>query len=88
MSFTIPGYNRGNANPASHERPKRKYAFIKAHRGEFDVRTMCDVSRGSFYEWLQNPVFADGISMAAAGFRCGLCVIGTTVIMGALPSAC
>jgi transposase InsO family protein len=33
--------------------------FIKAHRGEFDVRTMCEtlgVSRSSFYEWLQNPV--------------------------------
>jgi putative transposase len=41
------------------DRPKRIYAFIKAHRDEFDVRTMCKtlgVSRSSFYEWLLNPV--------------------------------
>jgi putative transposase len=41
------------------ERPKRIYAFIKAYRNEFDVRTMCQVlgvSRSSYYEWLQHPL--------------------------------
>jgi putative transposase len=41
------------------ERPKRIYAFIKAHRNEFDVRTMCrvlGVSRSSLYEWIHHPV--------------------------------
>lgn len=41
--------------------PKGLYAFIEAHREEFDVRTMCQVlgvSRSSFYDWLQNPISA------------------------------
>lgn len=41
------------------DRPAKLYAFIQAHRDEFDVRMMCQVlgvSRSSFYDWLQNPV--------------------------------
>ena len=36
-----------------------KYAFIKAHRGEFDSAVMCrllDVSRSGFYGWLRKPL--------------------------------
>ena len=36
-----------------------KYAFIKAHRREFDTAVMCrllDVSRSGFYEWLRHPL--------------------------------
>jgi len=36
-----------------------KYAFIKAHRREFETAVMCrllDVSRNWFYEWLRNPL--------------------------------
>lgn len=43
------------------EQPKGLYAFIEAHREEFDVLTMCQVlgvSRSSFYDWLQNPISA------------------------------
>ena len=35
------------------------YAFIKAHRSEFDTAVMCrllDVLRSGFYEWLRNPL--------------------------------
>jgi hypothetical protein len=35
-----------------------KYAFIKAHRREFDTAVLCrllDVSRSGFYEWLRTP---------------------------------
>lgn len=35
------------------------YAFIKAHRREFDTAVMCrllDVSRSGFYECLRNPL--------------------------------
>ena len=35
------------------------YAFIKAHRREFDTAVMCrllDLSRSGFYEWLRNPL--------------------------------
>ena len=35
------------------------YAFIKAHRHEFDTAVMCrllDVSRSGFYEWLRKPL--------------------------------
>jgi putative transposase len=38
---------------------RAKYAFIKAHRGEFDTAVMCrlhDVSRSGFYEWLRKPL--------------------------------
>ena len=34
-----------------------KYAFIRAHRGEFGVRAMCRVLRvhfSGFYAWLKN----------------------------------
>jgi putative transposase len=37
---------------------RAKYAFIKAHRNEFDTATMCrvlQVSRSGFYEWLRHP---------------------------------
>ena len=36
-----------------------KYAFIKAHRREFDTAAMCrllDVSRSGFYDWLRQPL--------------------------------
>jgi len=36
-----------------------KYAFIRAHRREFDTAVMCrllDVSRSGFYEWLRKPL--------------------------------
>ncbi len=36
-----------------------KYAFIHAHRGEFDTAVMCrllDVSRSGFYQWLRHPL--------------------------------
>jgi putative transposase len=36
-----------------------RYAFIKAHRGEFDTAVMCrlpDVSRSGFYGWLCKPL--------------------------------
>ena len=36
-----------------------KYAFIKAHRREFDTAVMCrllDVSRSGFYKWLRKPL--------------------------------
>jgi putative transposase len=38
---------------------RMKYAFIKAHRREFDTAVMCrllDVSRSGFYEWLRHPL--------------------------------
>jgi putative transposase len=38
---------------------RAKYAFIKAHRSEFDTALMCrvlEVSRSGFYEWLRKPV--------------------------------
>lgn len=38
---------------------RAKYAFIKAHRNEFDTATMCrvlQVSRSGFYEWLRHPL--------------------------------
>ena len=36
-----------------------KYAFIKAHRSEFNTAVMCrllDVSRSGFYQWLRSPL--------------------------------
>lgn len=38
---------------------RARYAFIKAHRNEFDTATMCrvlQVSRSGFYEWLRHPL--------------------------------
>lgn len=38
---------------------RAKYAFIKAHRHEFDTAMMCrvlEVSRSGFYEWLRKPL--------------------------------
>jgi putative transposase len=38
---------------------RRKYAFINAHRREFDTAVMCrllDVSRSGFSAWLRNPL--------------------------------
>ena len=38
---------------------RAKYAFIKAHRNEFDTAMMCRVlavSRSGFYEWLRKPL--------------------------------
>ena len=38
---------------------RAKYAFIKAHRSEFDTARMCrllEVSRSGYYEWLRKPL--------------------------------
>lgn len=38
---------------------KRIYQFIKEHRSEYDVKTMCSalgVTRSGYYEWLHNPL--------------------------------
>jgi putative transposase len=38
---------------------RRIYEFIKAHKHEHDVKTMCqalDVTRSGYYAWLQKPV--------------------------------
>jgi len=38
---------------------RRLYEFIKAHRREFEVQTMCcalDVSPSGFYAWLRDPL--------------------------------
>jgi len=38
---------------------RRAYEFIKAHRNEYDVTTMCrvlDVARAGYYAWLQEPL--------------------------------
>lgn len=40
-------------------RVRRAYEFIKAHRNEYDVRTMCrvlDVARAGYYAWLRDPL--------------------------------
>ncbi|GKS59804.1 hypothetical protein YTPLAS18_33310 [Nitrospira sp.] len=47
----------GNRLKSQHVRVK--YAFIKAHRREFDTAVMCrllDVSRSGFYQWLRDPL--------------------------------
>jgi putative transposase len=46
-------------NLRSSQSIRRKYVFIKAHRGEYDTAVMCrllDVSRSGFYQWLRNPL--------------------------------
>lgn len=38
---------------------RRIYEFIKAHRKEHDVKTMCEalgVTRSGYYAWLHNPI--------------------------------
>ena len=38
---------------------RRVYAFIKAHRSQYDVLLMCralDVTRSGYYAWLRNPL--------------------------------
>lgn len=38
---------------------RRTYEFIKAHKGEYDVSTMCrvlDVARAGYYAWLREPL--------------------------------
>jgi len=45
-----------------------KYAFIKAHRREFETAVMCrllDVSRNGFYEWLRNPPLRSSVGGSA-----------------------
>lgn len=40
-------------------RARRVYEFIKAHRDEYDVLTMCrvlDVARAGYYAWLRDPL--------------------------------
>jgi len=40
-------------------RVRQKYAFIKAHRDQYSVQTMCrvlQVAPGGYYEWLQKPI--------------------------------
>ena len=47
------------SNRRSSQSVRRTYAFIKAHRGEYDTAVMCrllDVSRSGFYQWLRNPL--------------------------------
>ena len=39
--------------------PVEIYEFIKAHRHEYDIKTMCrvlDVARAGYYAWLQKPL--------------------------------
>lgn len=41
------------------QRVRQRYAFIKSHRHQFRVRTMCrvlDVHRSGYYAWLRSPV--------------------------------
>ncbi len=49
-----------SSSPASRiRRVRRVYEFIKDHRDEFDVTTMCrvlDVARAGYYAWLQEPL--------------------------------
>jgi hypothetical protein len=38
---------------------RRTYEFIKAHKNEYDVATMCrvlDVARAGYYAWLREPL--------------------------------
>jgi hypothetical protein len=38
---------------------RRLYEFIKAHRREFEVQTMCralDINPSGFYAWLKDPL--------------------------------
>lgn len=38
---------------------RRAYEFIKAHRHEYDIKTMCgalEISRAGYYAWLREPV--------------------------------
>jgi putative transposase len=47
------------SNPRRSQGIRVTYAFIKAHRREFDTAVMCrllDVSRSGFYEWLRKPL--------------------------------
>jgi putative transposase len=47
------------SHPRRSQAIRAKYAFIKAHRREFDTAVMCrllDVSRSGFYEWLRKPL--------------------------------
>jgi len=47
---------------SKHEVPGRvraTYEFIKAHRGEYSVQTLCrvlEVAPSGYYEWLQRPL--------------------------------
>lgn len=66
----FPGFNvhplggrSKKRNPMGNRRRSQgvrgKYAFIKAHYGEFDTAVMCrllNVSRSGFYQWLRNPL--------------------------------
>ena len=40
-------------------RVRSAYAFIKAHRHQYSVQSMCrvlDVAQSGYYEWLQQPI--------------------------------
>jgi putative transposase len=47
------------AKPSRNPNARRAYEFIRAHRREYPVETMCqilDVAPSGYYEWLQKPL--------------------------------
>jgi putative transposase len=47
------------AKPSRNPNARRAYEFIRAHRREYPVQTMCqilDVAPSGYYEWLQKPL--------------------------------
>jgi hypothetical protein len=47
------------AKPTRNPNARRAYEFIKAHRREYPIETMCqvlDVAPSGYYEWLHKPI--------------------------------